>query len=76
MPSRNAFRIVRFPRIGPCFEIRGAGKYTSRTKSEYFATSRHQSPASSAVYGLLFTRRKTCAPCSASTLMKASTLAR
>ena len=53
---RNRFRSVRLPSIGPCLAIPGAAKYDSRTTSAYCESCRHQSPASSPMYGALGTR--------------------
>ncbi len=66
IPFRNATRRKREPSTGPCRQIAGAGKYTSRTMSETWATWRHQSPAAPSVYGVLLTRRNGRAPRAAS----------
>src|SRR4029078_4454584 len=50
------------PALAHCAGIHGAAKYVSRTMSAYFESSRHQSPATSPVYGALGTRITGCAP--------------
>src|SRR5438552_18111573 len=73
---RNELRSVLLPSTGPCLEIRGAGKYTSRTIPATWATARHQSPASPAVYGVLLTSSHGCPPRSCSRVRKWRTFAR
>ena len=73
---RKMSRRARLPANGPILPIRGAEKYDSRTMSAYFASSRHQSPATSPMYGSLGTSSTGCAPRAASVCTKIITLRR